>query len=105
VTVGTFLVEAYLPKRRAGDLEATAACARVAAEKMRREGAPIRFLRSYFLPEDETYFCLYEAGSIDDVAEASQRANLAVARIQTAIETSTHQSKTTVALDARKGTS
>jgi hypothetical protein len=88
VTVGTFLVEAYLSKRGAGGLEATVACARAAAENMRREGTPIRFLRSYFLPEDETYFCLYEAGSIDDVAEASQRANLAVARIQTAIEAS-----------------
>jgi len=105
VTVGTFLVEAYLPKRGAVDLEATAACARAAADKMRREGAPIRFLRSYFLPEDETYFCLYEAGSIDDVAEASQRANLAVARIQTAIEASTRRSRTALALDARKGTS
>jgi len=53
---------------------------------MSSEGAPIRFLRSFFLPEDELWFCLYEARSADEVAEASRRAELTPGRIQRAVD-------------------
>jgi len=53
---------------------------------MRREGTPIRVLRSFFVPEDELWFCLYEARSSDDVAEASRRAKLGLGRIQKAVD-------------------
>jgi hypothetical protein len=41
-----------------------------------------QLLRSFFLPEDELWFCIYEADSSDEVAEASRRAQLVVSRIQ-----------------------
>jgi uncharacterized protein DUF4242 len=81
---GTFLLEAYVPRTCAGGPAATAARARATATAMRREGIPIRVLRSFFMPEDELWFCLYEARSVDDVAEASQRAGLVPGRIQRA---------------------
>jgi hypothetical protein len=53
---------------------------------MRREGTLIRVLRSFFVPEDELWFCLFEARSSDTVAEASRRANLGLGRIQKAVD-------------------
>lgn len=84
--VETYLAEAYLPRTTAGGPRAAAARARAAARQMRREGAPVRFLRSFFLPEDELWFCLYEARSTDEVAEASRRAELMPGRIQRVVD-------------------
>jgi hypothetical protein len=81
----TYLVEAYLPRTSPGGPDAAAARARAAATQMRREGTPIRVRRSFFLPEDELWFCLYDARSADEVAEASRRAELVLGRIQRAV--------------------
>jgi hypothetical protein len=43
---------------------------------MRREGTPVRFLRSIFVPEDDTCFLLYEAPSARSVRQAAGRAGL-----------------------------
>ena len=82
----TYHVEAYLPRTSPGGPDVAAARARAAAAQLRQEGAAIRFLRSFFLPEDELCFCLFEAASIGDVAEAGRRAAMSVGRIQPAIE-------------------
>jgi hypothetical protein len=81
---GTFLLEAYVPRTSAGSPASAAARARRAAAAMRREGTPIRVLRSFFMPEDELWFCLFEAPSADDVSEAGHRAGLLPGRIQRA---------------------
>ena len=52
---------------------------------MRREGAPVEALSSFFLPEDELWYCIYEARSPDEVAEASRRADLELSWIQPAV--------------------
>jgi Protein of unknown function (DUF4242) len=90
--LSTYLVEAYVPRTSPGGADAVAARARSAAAEMRRDGAPIRFLRSFFVPEDELWFCFYEARSVDDVAEVTTRAELVIGRIQQAIDddSSTH---------------
>ena len=84
--VGTYLLEAYMPRTSADGPAAAAARARASAAQMRREGTPIRVLRSFFIPEDELWFCLYEARSSDAVAEASRRAELGLGRIQKAVD-------------------
>ncbi|MDQ3379631.1 MAG: DUF4242 domain-containing protein [Actinomycetota bacterium] len=84
--LSTYLVEAYLPRTSPGGREAVAARARAAAEEMQRDGTAIRFLRSFFVPDDELWFCFYEARSIEDVAEASSRAELVLGRIQQAVD-------------------
>jgi hypothetical protein len=38
----------------------------------------VRFVRSIFVPEDGACFQLYEAGSVEDVLEATRRAQLPV---------------------------
>ena len=43
---------------------------------MQRAGIQVRFLRSIFVPEDETCFHLYEAASAEDVREAARLAEL-----------------------------
>jgi hypothetical protein len=45
----------------------------------------VRFLRSVFVPEDESCFYLYEAASADDVREAARRAELPVDHVVEAI--------------------
>jgi hypothetical protein len=82
----TYLVEAYLPRTSPGGADAVAARARATAAQMRRDGTAIRFLRSFFVPEDELWFGFYQARSIDDVAEATSRADLVPGRIQQAID-------------------
>jgi hypothetical protein len=86
VDARTYLLETYMSRTSAGDPTAAAARARAAAAQMRREGTPIRVLRSFFVPEDELWFCLYEARSSDTVAEASRRAKLGLGRIQKAVD-------------------
>lgn len=75
----TFIAEAYTPAATAvGELELRA---RLAAEELSREGTPIRYLHSLFVPADETCFHLFEARSAAAVAEASTRAALEAHRI------------------------
>lgn len=59
-------------------MPALVAQARRAAEELRSEGTQVRFLRSVFVPEDETCFYLYEASSVDDVQKAVRRAALTI---------------------------
>jgi hypothetical protein len=71
-----FLVELYVSRADAAAVERRAARARLAAEQLSREGTPVRYLRSVFVPEDETCFFLYEAASAEEVEEAARRASL-----------------------------
>ncbi len=84
----SYLVEVYLPQSRADEARATGRRARAAAEQLSREGVPIRYVRTTFLPDDETCFHLFEAASAEVVEEASSRAELGRARVVLAIEAS-----------------
>ena len=55
--------------------------ARSAAEALTREGTAVRFVRSVFVPEDETCLLVFEARTPDAVALAGRRAGLTHARI------------------------
>ena len=76
-----FLVELYVSHTDAGAVELGAARARAAAEDLTREGTPVRYVRSIFVPEDETCFFLYEAGTENVAREAAGRAGLPFERI------------------------
>jgi hypothetical protein len=86
MTSGIYLLEAHLPRTRAGDSAEAASRASLAAEGMNAEGTPIRLLSSFFLPEDELWFCLCEAPGADQVAETGRRAELPLGRVQPAID-------------------
>lgn len=76
-----FFVELYVPRSGAAGLENDTMKARRAAEQLTREGTPVTYLRSIFVPEDETCFHLYEAISADDVRKAAWRAALSFDRV------------------------
>jgi hypothetical protein len=74
--VAVFLVELYVSRGDAGTVIRGAERARLAAEELTREGTPVGYLRSIFVPADETCFFLYEAAAAEDVEEAARRASL-----------------------------
>jgi hypothetical protein len=76
-----FLVEVYVSRVAANAAAPPAEAVSVAAEKMTREGTAVRFLRSIFVPEDETCFYLYWAQSAEAVHEAATRAGLRFERV------------------------
>jgi len=81
-----FIVELYVPRADAIIAVARSArSARVAAEELTREGRSVQYLRSIFVPEDETCFLLYEATAADDVEEAARRASLPFDHVALAI--------------------
>lgn len=80
-----FLVELYVPRADGAALESSERRARLAAEELTREGSPVRYMRSIFVPEDEVCFFLYEAASTDDVEKAARRASLPFDHVALAI--------------------
>ena len=80
-----FLVEIYASRTDAAAVERSAIRAQRAAEELTREGTPVRYLRSIFVPEDETCFLLYEARSAEAVRDALRRASLPAGRVGEAV--------------------
>ena len=81
-----YLVEAYMPRSRASDAGEIGRDARTAAEELAREGTPVRYVRTTFLPEDETCFHVFEAPSAEAVSEVCRRAGIVSGRIVPALE-------------------
>lgn len=81
-----FLVEAYLPRSKAVDARAAGRLARAAAQELMREGMPVRYVRTTFLPNDETCFHVFEAPTVEAVSEICQRAGIGSGRIVQAVE-------------------
>jgi Protein of unknown function (DUF4242) len=74
--VNEFLVELYVSGAEPDGVERRAERAREAAVELTAAGTPVRFLRSIFVPADETCLFLFEAASIDAVRETARRAAL-----------------------------
>ena len=84
-TLARYAVELNRPDGGWTGIEAATARARRAAAEMRTEGTPVRFLRSVFVPEDESCFFLYEGPNADADRDAAGRAELTVAHIDKTI--------------------
>jgi hypothetical protein len=84
----SYLIEAYMPRLHAQEARAAGRRARTAAEELSREGVPIHYVRTTFLPEDETCFHLFEAASPDAIDEVSRRAELGRGRVVPVVEAS-----------------
>jgi hypothetical protein len=83
--VAEFLIELYIAGNDTETVEASTDRARRAAEELTHEGRRVRFVRSIFVPGDETCFYLYEAATAADVREAARRASLPVEDVVEAI--------------------
>lgn len=62
-----------------------ARAARQASEQLSLEGTLVRYVRSIFIPEDETCLHLYQAESVEAVRTAASRASLRLERVTEAI--------------------
>jgi hypothetical protein len=78
----SYFVETYLPAQPRRLAEA---CAR--ARRAAELGPGVRYLRTTFLPEEETCFHLFEAPSPAALGEAARLARLGHTRIVEAVET------------------
>jgi hypothetical protein len=76
-----YLVEAYL-----ADAPMAVEKARERARSLADEGAGVRYLRTTFLPGDETILHVFEAPSILALRSAAQRKALPYERIVEAVE-------------------
>ena len=80
-----FLVESYLSRTDAAALSRSMRRARLAAEEQTRQGMPVRYLRSMYLPDEETCFLLYEAESAEAACRAAALASIAFERVSEVI--------------------
>jgi hypothetical protein len=85
-----FAAEQYLSGADADAAERRASVARLAAERLTREGTPIEFVRSIFIPEDETCIYIYRADSIQAVQQVAARASLRFERVSEALTETGH---------------
>ena len=76
-----YVVEVYMSSGRASVPEDLAARARRVSEELSRIGTPIAYVRSVFLPDDETCFLFFEAPSLEAIQDACSRLGLTGERI------------------------
>jgi hypothetical protein len=76
-----FLGELYVSREHGVAVEEDEVRVRTAAAELTREGRPVRFVRTIFVPEDETCFYLFEASSAGAVREVGARAALLFDRV------------------------
>ena len=79
-----YLAELYLARRDGLEVDAIAARVGRAAEEISAKGMRVVFVQSIYLPDDETWFCLFEVESADAVEETARRAGLSCDRIMPA---------------------
>jgi len=76
-----YAVEVYSPKGGTEEFRLSVDRLRHAARALTREGTPIRYRRSLFLPTDETSFHILDGISYEAVSAATRRAAIDAARI------------------------
>jgi hypothetical protein len=80
------LVEVYLPS--SSDPANAARRARAAAEALSARGRHVQYVRSLFLPSDETCFLVFDAEQEADVREVLEQAGIGFQRIVEAVHVS-----------------
>ncbi len=81
----TYVVERQLPGVAAGDLTAAATRVRDAADQLSREGMPIRYIGSTYVPADGSCQCVFEAWSETVVRQANEMAAIPYQRVRPAL--------------------
>jgi len=81
-----YLLESYLPRHELPERAQTVARVRRAARAVSAQGTPVRYLRSIFIPGDESCFHLFEGPSAEAIEEVSRQADLEHDRIVEVLE-------------------
>lgn len=82
--MAVYLVETYLSRHGARNLDSLQERVRRAAEDVTRPGMEVRHVRSVFVPADETCFHLFDAASAAAVRAAGERAAIDFDRVSEA---------------------
>ena len=80
-----YTVELTRPPAGWGQLPQMTARARHACGEAEREGIPVRFLRSIFVPEDNACLFIFEGPTGEAVRAAAERAGLNAKRVQESV--------------------
>jgi hypothetical protein len=83
--VPSYFVETYLARSRASERLARERRARAAAEELTKGRASVRFDSSFYVPEDEICFFVFDAPSGRFAVLAAERAGLDPIRVVEAI--------------------
>jgi Protein of unknown function (DUF4242) len=76
-----YVVEVYMSRLRASTLDDVTARAHRVSEELSQAGTPVVYVRSVFLPEDETCFHFFDAPSLEAIQETCSRLGLTRERI------------------------
>ena len=83
--MAVFLVELYVAEADGSAVRRSVRGIVGAAEQARRDGTPVEYIRSIFIPEDETCFLMFEVAAIDTVRSVADRAAVQFERITEAV--------------------
>ena len=75
-----------MPNRHGESLADIERRSRTVAAQLAREGTAVRYLRSIYVPADETCFRIVECASLEVIEELGRRAGLTFDRITEAVE-------------------
>ena len=79
--MATFVVETYLSRAAEPGPDPTIERVRTSADAALAAGEPVRYVRSMFMPSDETLLLVFEADSVDRVRAVTVRAGIDADRI------------------------
>jgi hypothetical protein len=79
--MATFVIETYLSHHAVSEPASTVSRVASAAAELTADGKRVRYVRSIFIPDDETCLILLDAESEDIVGLAARRAGLDPVRI------------------------
>jgi uncharacterized protein DUF4242 len=74
-----YLVEWYVPRMRTREIRLEEL--RESAALMARDGVPVRYVRSIFIPEDELWLCFVHGPNAEAVRSVLERAHVRIDRI------------------------
>ncbi|PYQ17092.1 MAG: DUF4242 domain-containing protein [Acidobacteria bacterium] len=76
-----FMVDRSLPGVTNEQLGAAQQAAIATGQKFTKQGKPVRYIRSTFIPSESRCMCLFEAASADLVRQVNQEAKIPFTRI------------------------
>jgi hypothetical protein len=82
----SFVVTRDLPGVTPQALQSAGMRAKTCCAEMTSEGQPVRWVRSFFLPETAQIHCYFEAPNREAVEEANQRARIPFTKITEVVE-------------------
>lgn len=84
--MSVYLVERSLPGIAMNDLAAAQKAAIATSDQFTRDGTPVRYLRSTFVPGSGACMCLFEAADGDAVRRVNEQAKIPFDRITEALD-------------------